>query len=163
MLSRRQSSRNFMLIDTPDRNSCDVYRRCPPDSGVAPFMEFDFTVGLSDSYPEWSGLWWESREGENLYVAGSATPPLAAPLFYVEIGSYDGEPFVTLAAAPGSLPTTGDETLAATITITQAGVVVVEITLYGVSDGSYLTTFDTVPDYFFDLGLTYHATLVALP
>ncbi len=130
----------------------------------APFLlEFDFTVGLNDYWPTWIGLWWENSEGENLYVAGSATPPLAAPLFYVDIGSRDGGPFVSIDAAPGSLPTTGDETPAATITITQAGVVVVEITLYGASDGSYLTTFDTVPAYTFNTSLTYHATIVALP
>ena len=42
-MSRRQSSRNFLQIDTPDRNSCDVYRRCGP-SAAEP-TPFRFTAG----------------------------------------------------------------------------------------------------------------------
>ena len=42
---RRQSSRNFLQIDTPDRNSCDVYRRCGPSAADPTILaQFSFTA-----------------------------------------------------------------------------------------------------------------------
>ena len=159
MLSRRRSSRNFMLIDTPDRNSCDVYRRCGPS---APFLlEFDFTVGVTELNPTWLGVWWNVNTSG--YVTGSSSPQFAAPLTYVEVGSYDGLTYSQLYGLPGFLPLKESGTPSATITVTQAGEIVVPAQLLYSDGDTGLYQEDYGPAYAFDTSLTYHATIVALP
>ena len=84
-MNRRQSSRNFLQIDTPDRAACDVYRRCGPSAAdPAILAQFSFVAAAT----EWGGVgvfWGMALEFDN------AVPPPAGTGTFTTLNS-GGEP-----------------------------------------------------------------------
>lgn len=110
-MSRRQSSRNFLQIDTPDRNSCDVYRRCGPSAtdpailaqfsfvaieaeGVGVFWGFGPGIDNAVPQPPGRGEFSTTDGPEGFSVVASLPGATECPL-RIEIFQ-NGEPFVAI-------------------------------------------------------------------